>query len=126
MKLRDVAGRLGLKAVAGDGGGTGDDALDREVSGGYVSDLLSDVMAHACEGAIWVTTQAHQNIVAVAVLTGLAGVIIAGGVKPGDETLKKAQEEGIPLFVSDLPSFEVVGRLYTLGLRGGARPCQGA
>ncbi|NPV53332.1 MAG: serine kinase [Firmicutes bacterium] len=123
MTLRDVAGKLGLRAVAGVDAGEG--GLDREVSGGYVSDLLSDVMAHACDGAIWVTTQAHQNIVAVSVLTGLAGVIVAGGIKPGDDTLKKAQDEGVPIFVSDLPAFEVVGSLYTMGLRGGVRSCQG-
>ena len=30
----------------------------------------------------------------------------------------KAAEEGVALFVSERPAFEVVGRLYQLGLRG--------
>jgi len=42
--------------------------LSGECSGGYVSDLLSDVMANAKAGDLWVTLQTHQNIVAVASL----------------------------------------------------------
>ncbi len=29
--------------------------------GGYVSDLLSDVMAHAQDGDVWITMQRHVN-----------------------------------------------------------------
>jgi len=66
---------LGCTVEAGSGG------LDNDVKCGYASDLLSDVMAHAGEGDIWVTVQAHQNIVAVATLAELSAVIVAGGVR---------------------------------------------
>ena len=51
-------------------------ALGRPVVGGYASDLLSCVMARAKQNFIWVTLQSHVNVVAVASLLGLAGVII--------------------------------------------------
>ncbi|NMB46008.1 MAG: serine kinase [Firmicutes bacterium] len=94
---------------------------DIEVAGGYCSDLLSDVMGKAAAKSVWVTNQIHPNVVAVASLIDAAAVIIAGGVEPEAETLEKAQEVGIPLFATDLPAFEVVGRLYELGVRGTIR-----
>ncbi len=95
--------------------------LSREVTGGYASDLLSDVMANAERGYLWVTLQIHQNIVAVAVIKELAGIVIVNGRNPEEETLAKAEKEGVPILVTELPSFEIVGRLYELGLRGKAK-----
>jgi predicted transcriptional regulator len=48
----------------------------------------------------------------------LAAIILAGGREPDPETLKKAEEEGIPLLISLLPAFELVGRLYQAGVTG--------
>jgi hypothetical protein len=83
-----------------------------------VSDLLSDVMANAKPGDIWVTLQIHQNIIAVATLKELAGIILIGGRQPEKQTLAKAEEEQVPLLLSDLPAFEVVGQLYQMGISG--------
>lgn len=91
--------------------------LDREVSGGYASDLLSDVIANAKKDNIWITLQIHQNIVGVATLKELTGIIIVNGREPEAETLKKAEQENIPIMVTELPAFEVIGKLYRL-LRG--------
>ena len=92
--------------------------LDREVKGGYAGDLLSDVMANSKAGDIWVTIQGHPNIVAVATLRDLAGVILANGRQPDAETVQRAEEEGIPLLCTSLPTYQVVGRLYRLGIHG--------
>lgn len=92
--------------------------LDTEVTGGYASDLLSCVMAKAQTGYVWVTLQGHPNIVAVASLANLAGVIITEGMKPDTATLEKAEEEGIPILTTQLTTFTVVGRLFELGVRG--------
>lgn len=110
MKLSEVTEKLELKVK------TASDKLDVEVTGGYASDLLSDVMANARQGNIWVTLQTHQNVVAVAVLRDLSGIIIVNGREPEEETLKKAEEEKIPIMVTELPTFELVGRLYKLGV----------
>ena len=112
MKLEELVKAAGLRVE------TGGDALERSVSGGYASDLLSDVMANSREGDVWVTLQVHPNIVAVAALKELAGIIIVQGKKPETETVKKAQQEGIPLMVSELQAFEIIGKLYHLGISG--------
>jgi hypothetical protein len=88
--------------------------LQREVTGGYAGDLLSDVMANSKNGDVWVTRQIHQNIVAVASLKDIAGIIIVQGAVPEKDTIDKAQKEGIPILISTMPEFEVVGKIYQL------------
>ena len=108
MDLASIVKKLNLKVECGK------DQLTREVSGGYVGDLLSDVMANSKEGNLWITRQTHQNIVAVASLKELAGIILVQGKEPEEDTLEKASKEGIPLLVTDLHTFEVAGKLYKL------------
>jgi hypothetical protein len=94
------------------------EASTREVCGGYASDLLSDVMGNSHEGDLWVTLQKHVNIIAVAQLNGLAGVVLINGRRPEPETVARAEAEHIPIVSTELPAFDVVGILYSLGIRG--------
>lgn len=114
MNLSEMARQLDLECLTPalvSGGGA-------EVTGGYASDLLSDVLAGAPRGGVLVTIQVHLNVVAVAVHTELAAVIFAAGRRPDPGVIAKAAEEGIALFVSRDSAFDTVGRLYALGLRG--------
>ncbi|MGE5652960.1 MAG: DRTGG domain-containing protein [Bacillota bacterium] len=92
------------------------DELQRFVIGGYASDLLSDVMAHAVEGCLWVTLVAHQNVTAVAALVGIPAIVIVGGAEPDEATLAKAGQEKIVVMTTHLSAYEVCGRLYQAGL----------
>jgi hypothetical protein len=96
----------------------GADRLDAEVTGGFSGDLISAVMANANQGNVWVTWHVHPNIVAAAVVTKLAGVIIVSSRQLEEETIQKAQQEGIPILVSKLPAFETIGRLHSIGIPG--------
>ena len=93
-------------------------AAQREVQGGFASDLLSDVMGNSREGDLWVTMQKHVNIVAVAQLNGLAAIVLVNGRKPEPDTAARAEEMGIPIISTPLQAFDVVGILYALGIRG--------
>jgi len=110
MTVNDLVKRFGLQVV------TGDKGLDRRVEDGYCGDLLSEIMGNAPEGCVWLTIQGHQNIVAVAVLRNMAAVIITGGQTPDDETLKKANQEGIPILLWAESSYQLAGRLYATGI----------
>ena len=112
MKLTDLIQEFDLVVKTGAG------HLDRDVRVGYASDLLSDVLAHAEDGALWVTLHIHQNIVAVASHKELAGIVLVQGRQPEKDTMAKAEEEQIPIMVSSLSAFELVGRLYKAGIRG--------
>ncbi len=88
--------------------------LSREVSGVYVSDLLSDVLAHAEEDDLWVTLQTHPNIVAVASMKDLSGIVLVNGRTPEDETLRKANDEDLPIMTTEMRAFQLAGKLYGL------------
>ncbi len=112
MKLTDIIKSLDLKIKSGS------DLLDREVTGGYVSDILSSVLTHAEQGNIWVTYQRHLNIVPIAGAKDISGIIVVSGRQIDKETLEKAEEEKIPILGTGMDAFQVVGKLYQLGIRG--------
>ncbi len=112
MKLSQIIEKLQLEVR------TGANRLDVDVTRGYASDLMSDVMANANEGDLWVTLQIHQNIVAVAVMRSLAGIILVNSREPDAETIRKAEAEEIPIMISTMPTFELVGNLFELGISG--------
>lgn len=114
MKVKDVVERFHLELIAGKEG------LDREVRSGYCGDLLSDVMANAGAGALWLTIQAHKNIVGVAVLSELAAIILVNGRLPDEDTRTKADEEGIPILATERTAFETAGLLHGSGVGGTA------
>jgi len=106
MKVSELVGKFGLKVFSGESG------LKNEISGGYVSDLLSDVMGFARENQVWITLQTHQNVLAIASLKDLAAVILVKGLQPDSETLTHSEEEGIPLLGTEMETFEIAGKLF--------------
>ena len=108
MKVSEIVKRLNLEVYAGSNG------LDKEVHGGYTSDLLSDVMGHAESGSVWTTLQTHKNVIAIASLKELAAVVIVKGYKPEADTIAQSNEEGIPILGTSKEAFEITGLLYNL------------
>ena len=110
MKLSLIAEKLNLETVASS-------KLDeKEVEGVYIGDLLSLVMSKAQRNNIWITIQTHINIVAVASLVDLAGIIIVEGMELEKDAIEKAMEVDIPLFRTNLSAYEVACKLKEIGL----------
>jgi predicted transcriptional regulator len=108
MKITDIITGLNLKVISGHNG------LTNEITGGYVSDLLSDVMGNAKEGQVWITLQTHQNIIAVGSLKDLSAIIIVKGLIPEADTIEKSNIENIPVLSTELDTFNITGRLFDL------------
>lgn len=106
MLVKEVADKLNLKILAA--------GVDQEVTSGYVSDLLSDVIANAEEGCLWITVQRHLNIVAVAQLKKLAGIVLSRGSEPEAAVLARAGQEGLFILSGNADSFTIAGKLYAL------------
>ncbi|MDA8214431.1 MAG: DRTGG domain-containing protein [Nitrospiraceae bacterium] len=107
LKVSDIAEKIGLDiGVKGE--------LNKDITGCYISDLLSDVMANSKDGELWITLQTHPNIVAVAVIKGLSGIIITNGRFPEPDTVKKAESENITIFTTHRTTFEIAGLLYNM------------
>ena len=88
--------------------------LKQEIRGAYCGDLLSDVLANSTPGNIWITIQRHRNVIAVASLINLCGVVITGNRRPDADTLATAEKEGLPVFTTPLNNYAAAGRLYHL------------
>lgn len=108
MKVSDLVQKLELTVYSGKEG------LENEMTGGYCSDLLSDVMGYAEEGNVWLTLQTHKNVMAIASLKELAAVILVKGLKPEDDMAAQSNEEDIPVLGTSMETFEIAGKLYEL------------
>jgi hypothetical protein len=111
-KLTDIIEKLNLTILTDP-----EFANDKEVELGYSSDMLSCVMAGAKHNSIWVTMQAHLNIIAVATLLELSAIVITEGNTPDQAVIAKANEEGVILLSTAEPTFNIAGRLWELGIR---------
>lgn len=112
MNLQEILDAISLKALT-----EPKDYSTIQVECGYISDMLSCVVAGAKSHSLWVTLLAHNNIVAVASLVEVPAIIITENAQPDEATITKANDQGIALFSTPSPSFEIVGRLWELGLR---------
>lgn len=110
MIVREVVEKLGLQVVVGSA------ALNREITGGYAADLLSCVMARAKPGNVWVTLQAHPNVIAVAVLLELAAVIVTENAPIAAEVAAKAEAEKLVVLATPCTTFAIVTELARLGV----------
>lgn len=86
-------------------------------TGGYSSDLLSCVMAGAKKGHVWITLQAHLNVVAIAALNELAAIIITENAQPDAASIARADQQGVILLSTSQPTYEINGKLWEMGLR---------
>ena len=94
------------------------DNLPETLAGCYISDLLSDVLAHAEPGMLWVTIQTHRNVVSVAATKDIAAVLFTCGRRPFAEVIAEAEAEGIALLTTPLTTYEAAGKLWEAELRG--------
>lgn len=108
MKLKDILTLPECRVLA-----EGDP--QRELSRVFCCDLLSIAMGKAPADGVWVTVMGNRNTLAVASLTDAACIVLAEGVSLDEGTLAKAEEEGIAVLSTDLPSFDIALEIYQAG-----------
>jgi hypothetical protein len=114
MKLSELAERMNWRCLTP----SLLSELGNDVQYGHASDLLSDVLANAPSGGMLVTIQGHLNTVAVAVHARVCAVVLSSGRDVEAAVIERATEEKVALFVSQESTFDIVGKLYSFGLRG--------
>ena len=88
------------------------------VQGCYIGDLLSNVMGRAMTGQLWFTVMTNINIMAVAQLLELSGIVLLEGNQPVEGVLERAVIENIPVFASGETAYEASVRFHASGLAG--------
>jgi BioD-like phosphotransacetylase family protein len=109
MTIKDLAEKLHLKPL--------NSVADKPVTGVYISDMVSDVIANAKPGNVLVTVQVHNNVIAAANLVDVSGIILTRGRKPADDMITLAEKAGIPVLLTDLNSWQIASMLFEAGLR---------
>ncbi len=109
MVLKDLCEELDLEIL-------NEADLSREVSGCYIGDLLSNVMANAQKDQLWLTIQGHQNTIAVSLLAEVSAVIVVEDSEVDQKSIKRAEEKGVNLLKSELTAYELAKRLSDLGV----------
>ncbi|MCC5911602.1 MAG: AraC family transcriptional regulator [Clostridiaceae bacterium] len=99
--VKGLISRLDLELVAGE------KAIGNDIKSVYIGDLLSWVMSHVKQKDVWITIQTNINVVAVAALGEVSCVIIAEGAEIEEITIKKAEQEDIPLLRSNLSAYDL-------------------
>ena len=82
--------------------------INNSVKGFFASDLLSHVMGNANESNILITVLNNMNVLGVASLLDLSCVIFSHGVNVNNEIIIKANELGIPLLRTKLPTVATI------------------
>jgi predicted transcriptional regulator len=109
MKVQELAERLELKAATR--------VFPRDVTGVYISDMVSDVIANAKAGDLLLTAQVHANVIAAANLVDVCGIVVTQGKAIGDDVVKMAEKAEIPVFTTALSRYQMATRLYEAGIR---------
>lgn len=88
--------------------------LTKEISNPFCCDLLSIAMSKIPAYSAWVTIMGNMNTIAVASLMEVSCIILAEGIELDDDSLKKAKEQGITIFYTDMPTFQAALKVYQL------------
>ena len=107
MNVETLLSKLPLKALALP-------EADREITGGYIGDLLSWVMGKAQSGDAWITIMSNINIVAVASLTDVACIILAENVQLDEAVITLANDKGVNILSYEGDAFALAGKLSEL------------
>lgn len=100
MTVKELSEKYSLKAASMP-------EPEREISGGYIGDLLSWVMGRAQADNAWITIMTNVNIAAVGALSDVAVIIIAEGAVPDTNVIETAEEKGINILLTDKTAYEI-------------------
>jgi len=110
MNVSEFAEKLGANVI------TDEKGTEIQVKDIYCCDLLSWVMSHAEKGAAWITVHTNLNIVAVASLSELSCIIIPEGIVVEEATLRRAEQEKVPIISTALSAYKVCRIAFECGL----------
>lgn len=107
MNIKEAVEKLNLKIlVEGD--------MEREITDGYVGDLLSWVMGRAPEDSAWLTVMGNINSIAVATLADVSCIILVENATLDDEAKEKALAHDVTILSSEENAYQLAVKLSKL------------
>ena len=113
MLLKDIKNLLECRSL------TSENLLEREIEFCFGADLMSDVLRFARIGTLLLTGITNNQVLQVAEILDLRGIIFVRGKEPEKSIIEEAGKRKLPLLTTDKLLFDTCGILYSNGLRGG-------
>jgi len=98
-----------------------EDLFVRDISLCFASDLMSDVLRFGKAETLLLTGITNNQVLQVAEIMDLKGIVFVRGKKPDENIIKKAEERKLPLLTTNKSLFDTCGILYQNGLREGVK-----
>jgi hypothetical protein len=108
MKLSELLQKTGLKLIT--------ELEDKEVTGVFISDMLSDVMTNAKPGNLWLTVQTHKNTISAANLVDVSAILVTHGKEIPAETTALANRFKVNIVSCEEATFDLVRKLVAQGI----------
>jgi predicted transcriptional regulator len=112
MKVYEIRDILNAEVL------TGQDNLDRTVSGAGGADLMQAFLAAATKDAVILTGLTSDDLIRTAKVAEVAAVVFVRGMKPEASAVELARSYELPTMVTRHSLFVASGKLYMNGLRG--------
>jgi hypothetical protein len=109
MRISEVVEKTGLEALNA--------WEDDDISGVYISDMVSDIITGAGGCGLLLTLQTHKSLIAAANLVDVQMVVFAHDKRPADDVVQLADKAGIVLFTTREHTWAYAVKLFELGLR---------
>lgn len=111
MLLQDVIKLLNAQVL------TGTELLERRVCDCYGSDMMSEVLAYCNSNSLICTGLTNRQVVRTAYMTELAAIVFVCNKRPCAAIIEEAEENGLPLLVTELTIQEACTVLQGAGLK---------
>jgi len=109
MKISEVVDKTGLEALNG--------WEDEDLTGVYISDMVSDIITGANGCGLLLTLQTHKSLIAAANLVDVGAVVFAHDKRPAADVIDLADKAGIALFTTPDHTWKYAVKLFELGMR---------
>lgn len=106
MRISDIKTLLSCRCFAGES------ELDIKVKNVYAADMMSDVLKSCKTGSLLITGLINPQIIHVAEILDLKGIVLVSGKEPGNEITEKAMARNLPVLTTDKPMFEACGIIF--------------
>ena len=90
---------------------------DKEIKCAFAADLISDILMCTKEPTLLLTGLTNPQIIRLADMIDLEGIIFVRGKTPSKQIIEMAKERDLPVIVTNFTMFKTAGTLYNLGIR---------
>ncbi len=111
MKLKEIATILNAKIACGD------ERLEYEVTMGYSSDLMSDVLTLDTDNLLLITGLVNIQAIRTAEMADIKAIVFVRNKKASQLIVDLAKENGMCILESPYSLFKSSGLLYAAGLQ---------